>query len=85
MPLRAALLCLCKASPPRMAFQRLFPGGLTASHAATLPACRQGALSEAGAAACRQLRSLEPAEAAGVVCWLLDELATGGLAGWLAG
>ncbi|KAL4449542.1 hypothetical protein ABPG77_007186 [Micractinium sp. CCAP 211/92] len=40
-------------------------------------ALRQGALSEAGAAACRQLRSLEPAEAAGVVCWLLDELATG--------
>ncbi|KAL4421516.1 hypothetical protein ABPG75_010807 [Micractinium tetrahymenae] len=40
-------------------------------------ALRWGALSEAGAAACRQLRGLEPAEAAGVMCWLLDELATG--------
>lgn len=50
-----------------------------------LPGCRQGGLSEAGAAACRQLRGLEPAEAAGVVCWLIDELATGGWAGWAAG
>ncbi|PSC67566.1 hypothetical protein C2E20_8775 [Micractinium conductrix] len=40
-------------------------------------ALRQGALSEAAATACRQLRGLEPAEAAGVVCWLLDELASG--------
>lgn len=41
---------------------------------------RQGALSEPAAAACRQLRGLEPSEAAGVLCWLLDELATGGCA-----
>ncbi|KAL4855181.1 putative serine/threonine-protein kinase [Chlorella vulgaris] len=39
-------------------------------------ALRQGALSEPAAAACRQLRGLEPSEAAGVLCWLLDELAT---------
>ena len=45
-------------------------------------ACRQGALSEAAATACRQLRGLEPAEAAGVVCWLLDELASGA---WMGG
>ena len=43
-------------------------------------ALRQGGLSEGAAAACRQLRALEPAEAAGTLRWLLDELATGG---WL--
>ncbi|EFN60093.1 hypothetical protein CHLNCDRAFT_133409 [Chlorella variabilis] len=39
-------------------------------------ALRQGALSEPAAAACRQMRALEPSEAAGVLCWVLDELAT---------
>lgn len=40
--------------------------------------CRAGGLSEPAAAACRQLRSLEPQEAAGVMAWLLDELYSGG-------
>lgn len=40
--------------------------------------CRAGGLSEPAAAACRQLRGLEPQEAAGVMAWLLDELYSGG-------
>lgn len=37
-------------------------------------ALKAGGLSEPAAAACRQLRGLEPQEAAGVMAWLLDEL-----------
>lgn len=33
-------------------------------------------MSEPAAAACRQLRGLQPAEAVGAVCWLLDEVSS---------
>lgn len=59
-------------------------GCLPAPLAAPRP-CRQGGASEAQAAACQQLRGLEPAEAAGVLCWLIDEVASGGWGGGAAG
>ncbi len=34
----------------------------------------QGAISPAGEKACRVLRALPPAEALGVMCWLMEEL-----------
>jgi hypothetical protein len=37
-------------------------------------AVAQGAISPAGEKACRALRALPPAEALGVMCWLMDEL-----------
>jgi hypothetical protein len=37
----------------------------------------QGGLSEQGEQACRKLKQLAPAEALGVVCWLVDEISSG--------
>lgn len=44
--------------------------------AVLLPLPLQGGISAEGEKACRQLRSLHPAEALGVICWVLEEVGT---------